>query len=549
MTTKVFTVEEMIAAEKAADASGVSYGMMMEIAGRSVAEAIVERVPVQDRNVLILVGPGNNGGDGLVVGRHLAEADARVTFYFYRSRDPGQDHNYAQIIKMALPVIEAELDQGYEQLRNELNEAEIIIDALLGTGVARPIGGDLAVVFANVRSLLERPRNEFSDNQRLASTTKIKLVESVTGKRFVTAVDCPSGLNCDTGELDPLAIAADLTVTFAGPKRGHFRFPGASACGELVVADIDISTDLPEVARVPLELATPKLARELLPMRASGGHKGSFGTALIVGGSEHYWGAPLLAGQGAYRVGAGLVALAVPQVIRPTAAGQLPEATYPPLPAVGLLDAESAGSVSDMFPSIKGILVGPGLGPAEEFMRELLAEMSMPHNKPTSIPSLVVDADGLNILSRWSQWSGELPANSILTPHPGEMARLMDVTPAEVKMESRVELARSQAVAWGHNIVLKGAYTVVAAPDGRCTIMPYANPLLAVGGSGDVLAGIIVGLLAQGLQPYEAAALGAYLHGASAELASAAKFGDAGLLSGELAEWVPEVRRRLLSYR
>ncbi len=440
----------------------------------------------------------------------------------------------------------AEMDQGYHQLITNLQDSKIIIDALLGTGVTRPIGGNLAAVFEQVKLCLDGHSAKPGAKYRLTSINRIRLQELGKVKPFVTAVDCPSGLNCDTGELDRLAIKADLTVTFAGPKRGHFRFPGAAACGELVVADIDISTRLPQVSDVSLELATSKLARELLPERASGGHKGSFGTALIAAGSEHYWGAPLLAAQGAYRAGAGLVALALPQVIRSTVASQLPEATFPPLTAVGLLDEGSARTIISMSASLQGILVGPGMGPAEDFMRFLVREMARHDDESFSRPSLVVDADGLNVLAGWPEWYQQLPPNTILTPHPGEMARLMGVPLAEVRTADRVELARSQAQIWGHIVILKGAYTVVASPDGRCTIMPFANPLLAVGGSGDVLAGIIVGLLAQGLRPYEAAVLGAYLHGAGAELASDNEYGDAGLLSGELAQWVPKVRRRLL---
>ncbi len=542
MAIKVFTVAEMVAAEKAADASGVTYDMMMEVAGRCVAEAIIERVVVRSKKILILVGPGNNGGDGLVAGRYLAQAGADVVFYLYMSRDPQKDHNCAQIKEMALLVVEAGADQDFEQLRSHLGSSAIIIDALLGTGVARPIGGDLAGVFEQVRSTLDG----HSAKHRLTSIARVGFEADRQIKPFITAVDCPSGLNCDTGELDSLAIEADLTVTFAGPKRGHFCFPGAAACGELVVADIDISTALPLVASVEVELATPELACELLPIRASSGHKGSFGTAFIAAGSDHYWGAPVLAAQGAYRVGAGLVALAVPRDIRATVAGQLPEATYPPLTADGLLNEDSARAIIDMAGSIGGILVGPGLGPTENFMSLLIDELSALQDQSPSGPALVVDADGLNVLCGWQDWYQRLPAKTILTPHPGEMARLMRVPLTELRTADRVDVARSQAKTWGHIIVLKGAYTVVASPEGRCTIIPFANPLLAVGGSGDVLAGIIVGLLAQRMQPYEAAILGAYLHGAAAEMASAAEFGDAGLLSGELAQWVPKVRRRLL---
>ena len=281
-------------------------------------------------------------------------------------------------------------------------------------------------------------------------------------------------------------------------------------------------------------------------MRSGSGHKGTFGTALIAAGSEHYWGAPLLAAQGAYRVGAGLVALAVPEVIRATVAGQMPEATYPPVAATRVLGADSARYLQELSSSTRGMLIGPGIGPAAEFIQTLLVGHEDAPGQQNSLPALVIDADGLNELSKLPEWWRRVPAGAILTPHPGEMARLMGVKLSDLKTADRVELAREHACAWGHIVLLKGAYTVVADPDGHCTILPFANPLLAVGGSGDVLGGIIVGLLAQGLKPYDAAVLGGYLHGAAGELAAEA-IGDAGLLSGELAGWIPKVRQRLMA--
>jgi NAD(P)H-hydrate epimerase len=362
----------------------------------------------------------------------------------------------------------------------------------------------------------------------------------------VVAVDCPSGMNSDTGALDAQALKADLTVTFAGPKRGHFRFPGAAACGELVIADIGISSALPEVAAAPLDLATPALVRAWLPPRPPDGHKGTFGTAFIVAGSDRYWGAPGLAARGAFRVGAGLVALGVPPHLRPVLAGQLPEATYPPLPDRGVLAEASARIVRESAAGTSALLVGPGLGEAGAFMETLFPRPATGAGSGAAhLPPLVVDADGLNLLAGMGDWSRRLPDGSILTPHPGEMARLMGMKLSEVREADRVELARSKAAAWGHIVVLKGAYTVVAAPDGRSALLPFANPLLAVGGSGDVLAGAIVGLLAQGVAPYEAAVLGGYLHAAAGQ-AAAGQFGDVGLLASELADWLPVARARLL---
>ena len=541
MSTKIFTVAEMVAAERAADASGVSYDEMMETAGRRVAEAIIARTAVSGQSVLILVGPGNNGGDGLVAGRYLAEAGADVALYLYKSRDPETDINFRLVQEMGLFVVEAEHDQRYRVLRTRLNITHIVVDALLGTGVTRSIAGNLAGLMKLVKSAVARRRQDLPQVDPLLSIAELPAAGEGSDDRsglFVAAVDCPSGLNCDSGALDQLAIAADLTVTFAGPKRGHFRFPGAEACGELVVADIDIKDSLPEVAAVPLTLATPQLARSLLPQRPLQGHKGTFGTALVAAGSEHYWGAPVLSGKGAYRAGAGLVALAVPEAIRATVAAQLPEATYPPVDAPFVLDARSAETLFSQASGYQALLVGPGLGPADSFLDSLLENERV-------LPPMVVDADGLNVLSRKENWAARLRANTILTPHPGEMARLVDRSPADLKQEDRVELAGQAAQEWGHIVLLKGAYTVVASPDGRLTLLPFANPIMAAGGSGDLLAGVIAAYLAQGLEPYEAAVLGGYMHGAAAQLASQS-FGDAGLLAGEIADWIPAARRRLV---
>jgi NAD(P)H-hydrate epimerase len=276
----------------------------------------------------------------------------------------------------------------------------------------------------------------------------------------------------------------------------------------------------------------------LLPARPVDGHKGTFGTALICAGQAEYWGAPVLAGLGALRAGAGLVSLAVPAAIRATAAAHLIEATYPPVPDAETLTAASVAQLqeSGSLARAAALLVGPGMGPAEAFLLALLAT--------DSLPPLVLDADGLNLLAAQPDWPSLLPANTILTPHPGELARLMDLPLSSLLERDRVALALAQAQAWGQVLLLKGAYTVVAAPDGRTTLLPFANPALATGGSGDVLGGIIASLLAQGLAAYEAAVLGGFLHGAAAGLAAAAT-GNAGVPVHEIAAAVPEARHRL----
>ncbi|MEZ4591636.1 MAG: NAD(P)H-hydrate dehydratase [Chloroflexota bacterium] len=565
---KLFTVEQMVAAEKTADSQNTTYAQMMETAGRSLAQAIIARWPVADASILVLVGPGNNGGDGLVAGRYLAEAGADVAFYLFKPRDPATDENYAKIQQMGLFAVEAEFDQRFRVLRTRLRVTDILIDALLGTGVTRPITGDLAKLMQQAAAGLAERRAElaaaahptltnltdFSDKVTRWQGDKVTAQDHVTLSpgHLVTpspvtiAVDCPSGLNCDSGALDPVALPADLTVTFAGPKRGHFVFPGATAVGELVVADIGITAEM--VADVPVEVATLDLARDLLPARPKDGHKGTFGKLLIAAGCEKYRGAPLLAARGAFRAGAGLVTLAVPTALRLGISIALPEATYLDVTDkrhgedtgrsenLGWLTAVSAQHIRQTASQYDALLVGPGLGDADDFITTLFPAESAAPDLPT-----LIDADGLNALARLENWWERLPTDCVLTPHPAEMARLMGIPLAELLEKDRIETALAQAAKWQQVVLFKGAYTVVAAPDGRATLLPFANPVLSVGGSGDVLSGVIATLLGQGLAPYDAARLGGTLHGLAGERSNQ----QSGLLASEIADLLPEAMKLL----
>lgn len=565
---KVFTIAEMVSAEKEADAAaqnhaphGITYAQMMENAGKTTAQAIMERLLIKGKRVLVLVGPGNNGGDGLVCGRVLAQAGADVSFYLSQPRDPENDRNLVQVQDMGLNILRLDFDQRYRLLRLQLNGADIIVDALLGTGVSRPITGDLAKLMRQVRAGIDE-RGQLLASQRYTPLTHLGQLQPISPPNgpLIVAVDCPSGLNCDTGELDPLALPAHLTVTFAAAKRGHFIFPGAAACGELIVADIGLVSDLPTLKNVALEVATADMVRPWLPARPRDGHKGTFGKVLIAAGSEPYWGAPLLAGKAAFRAGAGLVALLLPHQIRPTAVSHLPEATYPYRTTDGMLDAAAAHHLLTTRSEYKAILIGPGLSqdaaafmdtlfPARDQSEVTSNQLSVTSYQSLSLsissPPLILDADALNILATWPDWWQRLPANTILTPHPGEMARLMGVTLTKLKGMDRVTVAKRFAAAWGHIVLLKGAYTVVASPDSHCTILPFANPILGVGGSGDILAGVIVALMGQGVPRYAAAVLGGYLHGLAGQLASQER-GDSGLLASELADYLPAARRALM---
>jgi NAD(P)H-hydrate epimerase len=534
---KIVTVEQMKAIEAAADRAGVTYAMMMEAAGRAVAAAVLERLETPaDHKIVILCGSGNNGGDGMVAAHHLAEAGANVSLYFAKMPDEA-DANLKRVRARGLFVADAENDQRWRVLKNLMGGVTVLIDAVFGTGVRLPLKGKPAEMLKQVAMML---------------------ADRDAPPPVRVAVDCPSGMNCDTGALDPAALPADLTVTMICVKRGQLAFPAAEAVSELSVADCGVDEDLPELSAVSLDLGTAASVRALLPRRPRDAHKGTFGRALIVAGSVNYAGAPYLAGAAAYRVGAGLVTLAIPTPIHTALAAQLPEATWLVLPHdMGVIASDAADVVVKELHKTEALLVGPGFGTEKEtgmFVCRLLRPRASAHTgamgfaprteselraeTPTALPPLVIDADGLRLLAQIERWPEALPRETVLTPHPGEMAALTGMDKDAIQAD-RIGTAQKFAAAWGHVVVLKGAFTVVAAPDGRATVQPLATPALARAGTGDVLAGAIAGLLAQGLGPYAAAVAGTYLHGRAGLLAAHALGTTASVLASDVLEALP----------
>jgi NAD(P)H-hydrate epimerase len=356
----------------------------------------------------------------------------------------------------------------------------------------------------------------------------------------VIAVDLPSGLNADTGAVDLACPYADNTVTLAFPKPGLFNLPGAERAGEITVADIGIPSNLAE--RVTTELVTDEWVGSVLPQRPLGANKGSFGRVLVVAGSINYIGAAYLACSGAMRVGAGLVTLATAASLQPILASKLTEVTYLPLPESdsGIIAAQSAELIQGQLDQYDVLLVGCGLGQSESVMSFI--KSTLLQSKP-AVSSLVLDADALNILAKIPDWWQQLTDDAILTPHPGEMARLAGVTIEEVQSD-RIGTAKEMARKWHKTVVLKGAYTVIAAPDGQVRISPVANPGLASAGTGDVLTGAIAGLAAQSLSLFDAAACGVYLHGKAGDMVEF-ELGDAGMIATDLLPVLPLVIKQL----
>lgn len=526
-SAKLASIAEMQQAERAADAGGHSFAAMMEIAGAATAREIlaryrdVEREPLR---VLVLAGPGNNGGDGLVCARHLVDAGVRVRVYLWRRRTAyGEDYqgHFAKLVAHRVPYARTEDDLHYDTLREWIAESDVIVDALLGTGASRALQGDVAQILDAVRA------------SRLGGEASPALV----------AVDAPSGVHSDTGALDPHTAPADVTVTFGFAKHGLYKFPGAAACGEIVVAPIGIPAEQAQTLRT--FLLTGEIVRQWLPERSANSHKGSFGKAMIAAGSMNYVGAAILSTSAAGRAGAGLVTGAIPESVWHVAAGRVAEATWLPLPAqAGSFDAAAAAPLRQAVAAYSSLLLGCGLTQAahtQQFVRQMLA------GNDSALPPTVIDADGLNALAHTPNWHTLLPPNCILTPHVAEFARLLHVEQEEV-LSLRWELALEAASLWNAVVLAKGPYTVIASPGGDLAVLPVATPALATAGTGDVLAGAIVALLAQGLGAFEAACLGAWLHG-EAGLRCAVEIGPAGVVASDLLPRLPRMLNELRNWK
>ena len=514
---KILTVTQMRRVEEECAGIGLPPSVLMENAGKAVAEEAKKILgTINQRRVLILIGPGNNGGDGLVAARHLHDWGAKVSLYLFGQR-PQDDPNLRLVQERGIDCIEAAQDKNLSRFDKLLASASAVIDALFGTGKSRPLGGIFLQALDRVNGAKKRQ----------------------PGLHLI-ALDLPSGLDADSGAVDPACSYVDNTITLGFPKPGLFNFPGAERAGKITVADIGIPPHLAEA--VTEELITGEWAKSVLPARPLQANKGSFGRVLVVAGSINYIGAAYLACSGAMRAGAGLVTLATASSLQPVLASKLTEVTYLPLPEShpGVISPEAASLIHQELDHYNVLLMGCGLGQSQSsagFIKSALFEL-----KPAPL-SLVLDADALNALAKIPNWWQQLAGDAILTPHPGEMARLVGVSVDEVQSD-RVGMAKKVALEWHKTVVLKGAYTVIASPDGQSRISPVANPGLASAGTGDVLVGVIAGLLAQGLSLFDAAACGVFLHGEAGEMVRDS-LGDAGMIASDLLPVLPLVIKQL----
>lgn len=509
---KLVTVNEMRAIEKESDQNGVSYTKLMEHAGRGLAELVHALGQENGWDVVTaIVGAGNNGGDTLVALTWLAEAGWHTHVYLVNRKR--EDELVARFLSVGGVVCDAVTYEGYKTLAEFLDQSHVLLDGLLGTGIRLPLKKEAAQVLANANFILSQ----------------------LDAPVFVVAVDCPSGVDCDTGIVAEETIPADFTVTMAAAKHGLLKMPAFEYIGELQVVDIGFPENLPSWRAISAEVADWEMVSALLPVRTLASHKGTFGTAFVIAGSTSYTGAALLAGTAAYRIGAGLVTMAIPEPLHTSLAGHLPEAVWIQLPHEhGFISDVAYENVLQNLGRATAVLIGPGLGDVVStrmFVEKIIPAIKLP---------LVIDADGLRHLARILNWHKKLLSPAVLTPHPGEMSILTGLSIEDVQA-NRQTIALKYAQDWGQVVVLKGACTVIASPDGRSTIIPVATPALARAGTGDVLAGLIVGLRAQGLGAYAAAVTGAFIHAEAGLLAADLVGTPASVLARDVINAIPDV--------
>lgn len=499
----VLTAAQMREADRRTIAGGVPAATLMDQAGAAVARVVRERYPAP-RRIAVLCGKGNNGGDGFAAARHLRDRQPEV-FLVGRREDVRGDAagHLARLESAGIAVHEVPDDSAWRAAREEVGHAGLLIDALLGTGLREGASGLTGRIVEEVARWVTAP---------------------------IVAVDIASGLSSDTGDAPGPALRADVTVTFAAPKHGHVLPPSCDRTGELIVADIGIAA-----GETSLGLIQAADAARAYPPRRPDAHKGDFGHLLAVAGSTGKSGAAVLCGTAALRAGAGLVTVASPEHAL-VAAARAELMTEPLAPG-----ADPLSRCLELALRADAAVIGPGWG-ADAAARALACAFFGECPAP-----LVADADALNALASASHHAWRPGRETVLTPHPGEMSRLLDVPTKDVQAD-RLGAARRLAAASGGVVVLKGQRTVVARPDGFAAVNPTGNAGLAKGGTGDVLAGIVGALLARGCDAWTAAVAAVFVHGRAGDLA-AARLGQESMLAGDVVDALGEAIRSLETVR
>lgn len=487
---------------RASEQHGIAVAALMDAAGRRTAQAASELLLSRPGRVTVLAGKGNNGGDGFVAARYLASQGLSVQALLIAPEADCRGDPLRALNEARAAGVEVQAPDG-ATVGSLLSSTSLIIDAIFGTGFRGPARGSAAAF--------------------------IEAANAAGGPTL--AVDVPSGLNADTGRPEGPCIRAKATVTMGLPKIGLLLYPGAALAGQVYVADIGYPQPLLDESGITTHLVTAEMVRGLIPSRIPDSHKGTYGRTLVVAGSVGYTGAAVLAALGALRGGAGLVTVAVPEAVYPIVAAHVTEAMPRPLPdAAGALSEQAVSSLEGLMEASDALAVGPGLSTAGGVRS--VVESALRAAKP-----VVIDADGLNVLAGRGEIIRDAAGPVVITPHPGELARLLRSSAAAISAD-RLGAARTAARTFRCVAVLKGAATVVAAPDGEAYINPTGNAGMAAGGMGDVLTGAIASLIGQGLRPLQAAWVAVYLHGLAADLIAAER-GMAGMLASEVAHRLP----------
>ncbi|MBZ5659189.1 MAG: NAD(P)H-hydrate dehydratase [Acidobacteriia bacterium] len=530
---KVLTAAQMREADRLTTERYAIPGLqLMENAGAAVAEFLHGKfAALADRKILVLCGKGNNGGDGFVTARLLKQSGCAPEVFLFSNPGAVEGDAAANLKRWQQGLGELHVVTSHAEwqtARARLADADLIVDALLGTGLRGPVEGLLADVIQDVNA---------------ARGT----IDGKSGKLQIVSVDMPSGLASDAQDFGGPVLAADYTVTFTAPKLGQLILPRSSCCGELVVRGIGTPAELLESdPHLKIHWIEPGEFRALPLARDPAANKGNYGHALLVAGSLGKSGAAVLAARGALRSGAGLATAATPDVVLPVVAAGMPELMTVPLASTEAGTASNRnfdyGRFSEITRGKSVIAIGPGLSThneTQQFIRALVAETDLP---------IILDADGLNAFAGMADHLNQRRASALaITPHPGEMARLLGITAKEVQAR-RLEVALEAAGRWRANVILKGFHTILATPSGHTYINTTGNPGMATGGTGDVLTGMLAGLTAQfGIEDWPCVlSFGIYLHGLAGDIA-ASRVGEAPLIASDLVEAIPEAYARVLA--
>lgn len=478
---------------------GIPSLVLMERAALAVTRHVLELNP---QNVIILAGPGNNGGDGIACARLLKDKIKKIKVFQLFPEKLSTDCKTQLDVARKFGV---SIFEGYPK-EEEILQADVVIDAIFGTGLKRAVEGELANFIEKLNSF----------------------------KKFVLAVDIPSGVSSDTGEILGVAVKASITVTFGLPKRGHLLFPGRDYTGELFLEDIGFPKELTESEALKVSTVDREFASLLIPPRPKYSHKTRYGHVLVIAGSTGKTGAAVLTAKAALRAGSGLVTMAVPAALKVVFQSKVLEEMVLPLPCT--MNTLSRQALPEIMEFIKeranSVAFGPGAGVNEDIeiiLKELVLQCPCP---------MVIDADGITVLARIPEVLRNAKQPIVLTPHPGELSRLIKMSVKEIERQ-RIDVAEKVAKDFGVVLVLKGVPTVVAEPEGRVYLNTTGNPGMATAGSGDVLTGIIASLIGQGLSAFHASVLACFIHGLSGDIA-AKKKGEHGVIAGDIIENLPE---------